>query len=162
MSRKDPENSGIMLHTLLTEERILFLKGKQTKNDVFEALIKTLCKEDEENFAEDVSWGIFHREDLMNTAVGNGIAVPHTLLPDLGKCRLAVALCPDGISDYQTPDNIPLRMVLMLLSPEEEGSLHLQVIASIGNRFYDGRLKTAFLAAGTARGCLEILSRAEN
>ena len=161
MSKNDSQKDRIVLRSILSPERILFLKGKQTKNEVFDSLIQILCKEEEEAFTDDVKWGIYHREDLMNTAMGNGIAIPHTLLPDLEECRLAIALCPDSISDFQTPDGIPVRMVVMLLSPKEKGLLHLQVIEKIGSLFYDGRLKTAFLAAGSPANCMEILARAE-
>ena len=161
MSKNISENTSILTSSLLTPERILFLKGKRTRNEVFDALIQVLCKDEEEAFTDDVKWGIYHREELMNTAMGNGIAIPHALLPDLDKCRLAIGLCPDSICDCQTPDGIPVRMVVMLLSPEDKGSLHLQVIAAIGSLFYDGRLKTAFLAAGTPESCMEILARAE-
>ena len=97
----------------------------------------------------------------MSTGIGNGIAIPPVLLPNLEASCMALALCPDGIADYLSCDQIPVRMVFMLAAGKSQKVLHLKVLRAIGSLFYDGRLKAAFLAANDAKACLEILARAE-
>ena len=75
---------------------------------------------------------------------------------------MALALCPDGITDYQSRDQLPVRLVFMLAAGKCQKVMHLRVLAAIGSLFYDGRLKAAFLAANEPKACLEILTRAEN
>ena len=162
MNKEDKHHSSVLLGPLLSPERILIRKGRQAKKDVLLALVDAIAAEGEYGTRDELEWGIFHRESLMSTGIGNGIAIPHVLLPGIeGNC-MALALCPDGITDYQSRDQLPVRLVFMLAAGKCQKVMHLRVLAAIGSLFYDGRLKAAFLAANEPKACLEILARAEN
>ena len=162
MNREEKHETPIVLGQLLSPSRILIRKGKQTKKEVLLALIDAIAAEEDSGTHDELEWGIFHRESLMSTGIGNGIAIPHVLLPNIEKDCMALALCPDGITDYQSRDQIPVRLVFMLAAGKNQKAMHLKVLAAIGSLFFDGRLKAAFLAAGDPKACLEILARAEN
>ncbi|MBQ9338532.1 MAG: PTS sugar transporter subunit IIA [Lentisphaeria bacterium] len=162
MSREEKHIAPVILGNLLTPGRILIRQGKQTKKEVLLALIDAIAAEGEFGSRDELEWGIFHREGMMSTGIGNGIAIPHVLLPNIENNCMALALCPDGIADYQSCDQIPVRMVFMLAAGKSQKVLHLKVLEAIGSLFYDGRLKAAFLAANDPKACLEILARAEN
>ncbi|MBO7147964.1 MAG: PTS sugar transporter subunit IIA [Lentisphaeria bacterium] len=163
MSKDENNAKTITLGSLLSTDRVLLLKGKQQKQDVLEALIKVIADSGEYGSYDDIKWGIMHREDLMSTGIGNGIAIPHVLLPNVETPGMALALCPDGIPDYQSTDTVMIRMVFMLISGKNhQKTSHLKILSKIGSLFYDGRLKVAFLAAKDAEACLEILARAES
>lgn len=162
MTKDEKNNIPVVLGDLLRPERILIRKGKQTKKEVLSALVDAIAAEGEFGSRDELEWGIFHRESLMSTGIGNGIAIPHVLLPGIEKNCMALALCPEGISDYQSRDQIPVRLVFMLAAGKSQKVMHLKVLAAIGSLFYDGRLKAAFLAAKDPKACLEILARAEN
>ena len=147
MNKEEKHNPPVLLGPLLSPSRILIRKGKQVKKDVLLALVDAIAAEGEYGSHDELEWGIFHRESLMSTGIGNGIAIPHVLLPGIEENCMALALCPDGITDYQSRD---------------QKVMHLKVLAAIGSLFYDGRLKAAFLAANDPKACLEILARAEN
>lgn len=162
MNKEEKHAAPVVLGNLLSPERILIRKGKQTKKDVLLALVDCIAAEGEFGDRDELEWGIFHRESLMSTGIGNGIAIPHVLLPNIEKNCMALALCPDGITDYQSSDQLPIRLVFMLAAGKSQKVMHLRVLEAIGSLFYDGRLKAAFLAAGDPKACLEILARAEN
>ena len=158
---KEENNAGtVILNSLLRPERILVLKGRLSKKEVLLAMIETLAGEYCDR--DDLEWGIFHRENLMSTGIGNGIAIPHVTLQGVEETRVALALCPDGITDYQSQDSQPVRLVFMIVAGKNPKAPLLKVLAAIGSLFYDGRLKAAFLAAGDPKACVEILVRAEN
>ena len=161
MSKEEKNTTPVILGDLLSPERILFRRGKQTKKEVLLALIDSIAAAGGFGSRDELEWGIFHRESMMSTGIGNGIAIPHVLLPNLEGSCMALALCPDGIADYLSCDQIPVRMVFMLAAGKSQKVLHLKVLRAIGSLFYDGRLKAAFLAANDAKACLEILARAE-
>ena len=161
MDREENNTGAVVLHSLLSPERILVLKGRLSKKEVLLAMIETIagdyCDRD------DLEWGIFHRESLMSTGIGSGIAIPHVSLPNVEETRVALALCPDGISDYQSQDAQPVRLVFMIVAGKNSQKPPLlKVLAAIGTLFYDGRLKAAFLAAHDPKTCMEILTRAES
>lgn len=160
MDREENNTGAVVLHSLLSPERILVLKGRLSKKDVLHAMIDTLAGEYCDR--DDLEWGIFHRESLMSTGIGSGIAIPHVSLQNVEETRLAMALCPDGISDYQSQDAQPVRLVFMIVAGKNQKPPLLKVLAAIGTLFYDGRLKAAFLAAHDPKTCMEILTRAES
>ena len=145
----------------LLGDRILVLHGSLTKEDVLNTLIDRLAQVEGMVPHADLAWGIFHRESLMSTGSGNGIAVPHVRLENIDSPSMALAVCPDGVSDYQSPDNQPVKLVFMVVAGGQQRATHLKILASIGSLFYDGRLKAAFLASPDPENCQEILARAE-
>lgn len=145
----------------LLGDRILVLHGSLTKEDVLNTLIDRLAQVEGMVPHDDLAWGIFHRESLMSTGIGNGIAVPHVRLENIDSPSMALAVCPDGVSDYQSPDNQPVKLVFMVVAGGQQRATHLKILASIGSLFYDGRLKAAFLASPDPENCQEILARAE-
>ena len=153
---------AIRLGPMLSTDRILILKGRRTKTEVLNLLIDSLAKIPGVAGREELAQGIFHRESLMSTGIGNGIAAPHVRLPGVDGSFLALGICPDGIADYQSLDSQPVRLVFMIVVKKDQKSLHLKILASISCLFYDGRLKAALLAASDARTCLEIFARSEN
>jgi len=162
MNKEEKHEAPIQLGPLLSPSRVLIRKGKQTKKEVLTALAEAIAADEESVTQDELEWGIFHRESLMSTGIGNGIAIPHVLLPNMEQNCMALALCPDGIADYQSRDSIPVQLVFMLAAGKSQKVMHLKILAAIGALFYDGRLKAAFLAAGEPKACLQILARAEN
>ena len=153
---------NVSLGKMLSLERILILKGRKSKDDVLNALIDVLSKVPGVSGREELAYGIFHRESLMSTGIGNGIAAPHVRLPSIEGSYLALGICPDGVSDYQSLDSQPVKLVFMIAVKKDQKALHLKILSSISSLFYDGRLKAAFLVASDPGTCLEILARAEN
>ena len=81
----------LKISQFLSEDRILFFRGKQDKETVLNALIDLLAKDPDIGVRDDIAWGVFHREELLNTAIGNSVAVPHCYLSGLEKTCVAVA-----------------------------------------------------------------------
>ena len=153
----------VRLGPMLSPERILIFKGKRSKTEVLNSLVDALAKVPGMGGREELAFGIFHRESLMSTGIGNGIAAPHVRLPNIEDgAFMALGICPDGVADYQSLDSQPVRLVFMIAVKKDQKSLHLKILASVSSLFYDGRLKAALLAAADARTCLEIFARSEN
>ena len=145
----------------LLGERVFILNGKQLKNDVLKVLIDSVAEVDGMIQREDLEWGVLHRESIMSTGIGNGIAVPHVRSENIDHACMALAIVPDGVSDYQAPDTKPVQLVFLIAAGGTQRAKHLKILSSIGTLFYDGRLKAAFLASSDPKNCLEILTRAE-
>jgi PTS system nitrogen regulatory IIA component len=70
------------------------------------------------------------REIAHTTTMESGVAIPHAMLPDLEKSLLAIAVAPDGTT-FGPPDMEPVRLFFLLLSPPNEGGLHIRMLARI-------------------------------
>ncbi len=156
------EKKEFKLGALLDEKRIVILKGKKNKTEVLNTLIDRLAEMPEISSREELAWGIFHRESLISTGIGNGLGTPHFRLPSVDSPCLALAVCPDGITDYHSCDSLPVRIVFMIVVGKSHKTLHVKILSEISRLFSDGRLAAAFLAASDPKTCLEILARAEH
>lgn len=92
---------------------------------------------------EELLAGLKEREASGSTALGHGLAVPHTKANIQGS-RGVLALAPQGI-DYAAPDGVPVRVFVALVSSMQPGE-HLQALAAIGRAFVDPTLLERLLA----------------
>jgi mannitol/fructose-specific phosphotransferase system IIA component (Ntr-type) len=101
-----------------------------TREDVIDELCSGLATHAGTPAAEMCAAEVRKREELQGTATGNGVAIPHARLPDLKRPVLVFGRSIAGI-DWDTPDGLPVHLVFLLLSPEREGGLQLQILAAL-------------------------------
>lgn len=92
--------------------------------------------------------GVLRREGQMATGLVHGIAVPHSRYPKLDRSLVLFARSPGGI-EWDCFDGLPARMIFLILTPEEDERIQLQMLAEIG-RCADNPV------------CLEILNNARD
>jgi len=73
---------------------------------------------------------VLERERLMSTCFGEGLAVPHGMLPEDLPMLGVMALSRDGL-DFQTPDGRPVHCMVLLGTPPNDRDRHLQVLAAL-------------------------------
>lgn len=78
----------------------------------------------------DVIAAVAERERLGSTGFGNGVAIPHGKLADLGRIYCQVARLSEPI-DYKAVDGQPVDLAFFLLSPPDAGAEHLKALAAI-------------------------------
>ena len=98
------------------------------------------------------------REDQGSTGFGNGIAIPHTRIPDMEDFLLFVVTTPRGI-DFNAIDKKKVTMFVILLGPEEKVNEHLQILASISHVLSSSTLKKEILSSNTAEAVSEAFLR---
>jgi PTS system nitrogen regulatory IIA component len=79
------------------------------------------------------------REGLGPTGVGNGIALPHTRLPDLPRVS-GVFIRLERPIDFDAADRMPVDLVFALMAPEESGVDHLKALALVSRTLRDASL----------------------
>jgi PTS system nitrogen regulatory IIA component len=91
-----------------------------------------LCGQSERTILET----LLQRERLGTTGVGNGVAIPHGKLPKLTNL-FGVFARLDRPVDFESMDNEPVDLVLLLLAPETAGADHLKALARVARLFKD-------------------------
>jgi nitrogen PTS system EIIA component len=79
---------------------------------------------------------LLQREKLGSTAIGNGIAIPHGKLPDLGSLFGLFARL-DRPVDFESLDGQPVDLIFLLLAPEGAGADHLKALARVARLLRD-------------------------
>jgi PTS system nitrogen regulatory IIA component len=70
------------------------------------------------------------REHLGSTGLGNGIAIPHGKFPGIGSVTAVFAKLETPV-DFESVDDQPVDLVMMLLAPMGAGADHLKALARV-------------------------------
>lgn len=83
---------------------------------------------------------VWEREQVLATGLGRNLAVPHARIPGLHAPLLAVGLSPGGV-DFDAPDGEPARIIFLLLTPEQDTTIQLEILADLARSFSDDDLR---------------------
>lgn len=135
-----------MLRPLLCPDRAVFIEA-DTKVGVLNALIDVLAGAPEVTDRAALAREIFERERLMSTGIGFSIAVPHVRLDSVKDVVMAVGLTRHAITDYDSLDEQPIRIVCMLAARTDQHAQYLSALGAISSLLKDPGLRNALLAA---------------
>jgi mannitol/fructose-specific phosphotransferase system IIA component (Ntr-type) len=83
---------------------------------------------------EEVDKAVWMREEIMSTALGEGLAVPHARIGGLGAPLVGIGLSERGI-DFNSADGNPARIVFLILTPARDNGAQLEILADIARIF---------------------------
>ena len=121
-------DSEIQIKNILSPDRIVFI-NHSTKHDAIVQLSQVLATAPQIKNASELTSEILKREELMSTAIGKGIAIPHVRLSSVTDLVMAVGVCRKTISDYQTIDDTPVDLLFMIAAAYNQHSLYLKTIS---------------------------------
>ncbi|AUX41430.1 transcriptional regulator [Sorangium cellulosum] len=120
--------SAQRLSALLTPERIVLHLSCAHLEDVIDVAASRLAPPGGAIAASALAQEILRRERESPTALGNGVAVPHAILP--GACPAAVLATLVEPLAVPTPGGAPLRLIAVIVSGEG-GRAHLELLAQV-------------------------------
>lgn len=117
------------LADILAERAVLCCTGVKTKRQLFEDLAARAAELTGHPQAEILE-AITSREDLGSTGLGNGIAIPHGKIAGL-KGVMALFARLDQPIEFDSVDDQPVDIVVMLLAPAGAGADHLKALSRV-------------------------------
>lgn len=145
------------LKDYMNEELVSLLKGKKKRKILLE-LIDNICKNKKLNNKEEIKQAILHREELMSTGIGLGIGVPHIRIKGIKDLIAAVGVDKEGIADYETIDNIPVKIVVMIVAGEKEHKLYIKFLSLVVSKLKDDKIRDKIIKAENEKEIYKILS----
>lgn len=125
--------------------------------------ILRLCElaAEQENYpgAEPFYSAVIQREEVMGTAMEEGVAVPHARIPALKKPIVVFGRSISGI-DWNSPDGKLSQSIFLILTPQEDDEVQVQLLASIAKMMIDKQNRTEILEAQDLEGIWSVLHRA--
>ncbi len=131
----------INLATFISPEAVINLEALSSKKRALEQLAALLVDVNPELKRDEVFDALMERERLGSTALGKGVAIPHSRLPGLTRASIAMIKLDQGI-DFDAPDNQPVDVLVALIVPDESNEEHLRILAGLAELLSD----EAFLA----------------
>jgi PTS system nitrogen regulatory IIA component len=153
----EPQFSVIHAETIVSPERILFL-NYSSKRDALLALAENLATAPQIKNRQELAMEIIKREELMSTAVGRGIAIPHVRLVSVTDLVVSMGISKVDIVDFQPLDDEPVRILLMIAAAYNQHAYYLQTLSFFSARLKNRELRESLLAAETPLRIYELLT----
>ncbi len=114
----------------LSKSFVILDPDAKDQRQLFEVFASLLYKdgviESEERFVED----LIENEKKGTTGIGQGIALPHLMMDKLDRSYIIIARLKDPIA-FNSIDNKPVRLVILLLSAKEKREEYVQNLAKL-------------------------------
>ncbi len=142
---------------IVQPEHIALLESKN-KNDVLIELIDLIANSGEIEDIESVKDAIFHREQLMSTGIGLGIAIPHIRIEGVSKPIIAVGISKDGISDYESIDGQPVKIIFMIVAGKEQHKEYITLLSQIVAKLKSDDVREKLISSRSSEEIYRILT----
>ncbi|MBI4832765.1 MAG: PTS sugar transporter subunit IIA [Candidatus Lindowbacteria bacterium] len=114
----------------LSEKLIFDMSGLDGKKEFFEEIVNRMTQHLDGLNRDEMIEELVERESIASTGIGDGIAVPHAYVSGLNRMVVALARIQDGL-DFDSIDDEPVYMVLLLAGPLSSKNLHLRLLGRI-------------------------------
>jgi len=99
--------------------------------------------------ARDVVAAVMERERLGSTGVGSGVAIPHARIEGLEQVKAVFARLGTPLP-YESIDDRPVDLVVLLLAPMDAGGEHLKALAQVSRLLRREEMRDRLRNAPTA------------
>lgn len=152
------KKKGVMkISDYLNAEIICFLE-EQTRDEAIDALISLLENQgrlpDKGLFRD----AIFHREELVSTGIGMGIAIPHAKMKSIHRFFIAIGIQKEKGIEWNSLDKAPVRIVFMIGGPEDKQTEYLQILSMLTAAIKDVDLRKKLLKSTSTQEVFELFS----
>ena len=136
------------------------LDGK-SKEDVITELVDLLDSSGALLDRDVVLEAVFVREETRSTGIGSAIAIPHGKCTGVKELVMAIGIAPDPI-DFNSIDDKPVSIIILLASPVDRTGPHIQALARISRLMLDEDFKGKIENAASAEEVYGLISTKEN
>lgn len=143
----------------LTEDRIFTNLKALNKRELLQELVAPIAEQ--VNISADIIMKVLlERERLGSTGIGQGIGIPHGKLKELDTLVMACGICRNGV-DFESLDGKPAYLFFLLLAPENNAELHLQMLAKLSKYLKMPAFRADLINAETPQDIIKIIQQAE-
>ena len=141
---------------ILTEDSVIAPLVATDKKGVIDELVDVLERSGRVGDPDALKDAVWTREQTRTTGIGHGLAIPH------GKCaameQLAMAIGrPSEPMDFEAIDGQPVRLVVLLASPPDRTSDHIQALARVSRLMTMEDFRTKIYAASEPGEIFELI-----
>ena len=118
------------LSQILTPQRTVCRVAGVSKTHIFETIAKIISNDQQSLPYDEVLDRLVTRERLGSTGMGQGIAIPHCRLSGCNRPLGSLLTLEDAIP-FDSPDNVPVDLLFVLVVPAQAHQEHLDILANI-------------------------------
>ncbi len=145
---------------LLKKEAIELGAVVGSKEEAIDKLVNLMDQAGNITDKQEYKKGIIAREEMGTTAIGAGIAIPHSKNKAVKQAGIASMTVPSGV-DYDSMDGEPSNLFFMIAAPAEGSDVHLEVLSRLSTILMDDQFRKDLLEAKTKEEYLSIIDKKE-
>lgn len=153
---KQPDFVPLMFDSVIRKENIILVE-RATKAEILNKLIDLLAENPEVKSKNEMKEGIYHREQLMSTGIGMGIGIPHVRLRSVKNIIMAAALVRHGVTDYESLDSIPVKLIFMIAARDDQHTQHIKLLSQLSSRLKDENFRNLLLGCNDQESFYNLL-----
>jgi len=150
----------MILTQILQPTCIMAPLASTNKDDAIEELINLLADNDCLAERGEALEAVLAREQTRSTGIGSGIAIPHGKCSAAKELVMAVGIATDPI-EFDSIDNKPVNIILLLVSPPDQTGPHIQALARISRLMLDEQFKSQLEKAQSPEEVYDLISTRE-
>lgn len=149
------------IYELLSPATVVVRMPGKTKSEILEKLLGLLAGHPNIIDFEGVRRAVLKREEMMSTGVGKGLALPHAKTPAVEGIAAAFATTQDPI-DYGSIDNLPVRLLFLVVSTEEAKTQYIKLLSRISRLMNEEGFRNRLLEAESPNGIIALFQEGES
>ena len=149
----------VQVKNILAPNRVIFI-SQTSRHDALVELANTLSSAPQVKHSDELISEILKREELMSTAIGRGIAIPHVRLSSVTDLVMAVGVCKTPVTDFQPIDDMPVSLLFMIAAAYNQHSYYLQTLSYFSAKLKKKELRDSLLNAATTDEVYKLLIEA--
>ena len=104
----------------------------------------------------EITETLTQREKSMTTGIGKGIAIPHCMSSKVDNITIVLATLKTAL-EFDSIDNEPVHIVVLLLVPKNQSSLHIKALADIARMLNNAELREKIRSYKTADSVFKLI-----
>ena len=145
---------------ILTRDCIKAPLEASDKKGVIDELVDVLSGVGKVDDGQSLKDAVWTREQARTTGIGHGLAIPHGKSESVSSLAMAVGKPAEPI-DFEAIDGKPVRLVVLLASPPDKTSDHIQALARISRLMTMEAFREQIYEATGAEQVFELLQSQE-
>ena len=159
LERKIPGYSGDKVYTLLDKNTAVGIRADSKMGAITE-MVNSLASAGKVNDTQGVIEQLMEREARATTGIGDGVAFPHVRTDEVSQIVLAFGRSTNGI-EYNSIDKKPVRIVFMILTPENKGEMMLKIMSVLSGMLKHDEFLHNLMAAENPQIVMQLLQEWE-
>jgi len=143
---------------ILSPECVIPELQSEDRDGVIKELLDVLVEHGkiEKEVEDKVFKELIAREELGSTAIGNGIAIPHTKSEFVSELVSAFGISHKGV-DFKALDGEKVYLFFLLVAPKESAGPHLKALARITRLLKDKNFRSILVQAKTREEAIKLI-----
>ncbi len=146
----------MQLSEILSVECVRAPLAGTEKQAVIAELVGVLADAGKVSDPDGLREAVWTREQTRTTGIGHGLAIPHGKNASMTGLAMAIGK-PANPLDFEAIDNQPVRLVVLLASPPDRTSDHIQALARVSRLMSSEAFREKIYAAQTPAEIFELV-----